>query len=133
VGGRPQQILAVALTYFAITTSYIPVFVYQQVKNPTTLKQTHAKPGNQADQQTAAAAIVTLLLIFAAAPFLGLANGVGALVSLFTIFIGLRQAWTLTGRREVLIMGNPMMKPPHELPKLRKPARRRCAKLHELP
>src|SRR5450759_4931832 len=24
-GGRPQQILAVALTYFAITTSYIPV------------------------------------------------------------------------------------------------------------
>jgi hypothetical protein len=27
LGGRPQQILAVVLTYFAITTSYLPVFV----------------------------------------------------------------------------------------------------------
>ena len=131
MGGRPQQILAVALTYFAITTSYIPVFVYQQVKNPTTQQQTHAKPGNQADQQTAAAAIVTLLLIFAARRSL-VANGVGALVSLFTIFIGLRQAWTLQGGAR-FSSWDPMMKPPHELPKLRKPARRRCAKLHELP
>src|SRR6266542_3095498 len=29
LGGRPQQILAVALTYFAISTSYIPVVIYQ--------------------------------------------------------------------------------------------------------
>jgi hypothetical protein len=31
-GGRPQQILAVALTYFAITTSYIPVILYHDAR-----------------------------------------------------------------------------------------------------
>src|SRR5450755_2392820 len=34
LGGRPQQILAVMLTYFAITTSYIPVLFYHIAKNP---------------------------------------------------------------------------------------------------
>src|ERR1039457_3428147 len=33
-GGRPQQILAVLLTYFAITTSYIPVILYHAATNP---------------------------------------------------------------------------------------------------
>ncbi len=32
-GGRPQQILAVLFTYFAITTSYIAVFVYHAVSD----------------------------------------------------------------------------------------------------
>src|SRR5664279_4807982 len=31
-GGRRQQILAVLLTYFAITTSYIPVVLYQDAR-----------------------------------------------------------------------------------------------------
>ena len=34
LGGRPQQILAVTLTYFAISTSYIPVMIYQYWKSP---------------------------------------------------------------------------------------------------
>ncbi len=33
-GGRPQQILAVALTYFAITSSYIPVAIYNAQNKP---------------------------------------------------------------------------------------------------
>jgi hypothetical protein len=33
-GGRPQQILAVVLTYFAITTSYIPVLIYETAHHP---------------------------------------------------------------------------------------------------
>jgi|SRR5271165_4131911 len=33
LGGRPQQIAAVLLTYFAITTSFIPVALYHVVKN----------------------------------------------------------------------------------------------------
>src|SRR5277367_4079676 len=41
LGGRPQQILAVVLTYFAITTSYIPVVMYHAVKagKPSTKTQ----------------------------------------------------------------------------------------------
>src|ERR1022692_1502022 len=38
-GGRPQQILAVVLTYFAITTSYIPVIVYHIAKDPPRVEQ----------------------------------------------------------------------------------------------
>jgi hypothetical protein len=34
LGGRPQQILAVLLTYFSITTSYVAVGFYQMAKNP---------------------------------------------------------------------------------------------------
>ncbi len=50
-------------------------------------------------------ALVMLVLIFAAAPFLSLTQGLGALITLFIIFIGLQRAWRLTARSEILIMG----------------------------
>jgi hypothetical protein len=34
-----------------------------------------------------------------------LTDGFSGLISLFIIFIGLRQAWKLTGRSEILLMG----------------------------
>jgi len=111
LGGRPQQILAVALTYFAITASYIPVFFHQMSRNPQMLeqakKQAAANPDAEPKQPPrvgVAGAIVMLLLIFAAAPLFN-ATSVGGLISLFIIFIGLRQAWRLTGRSEILVMG----------------------------
>ena len=108
-GGRPQQILAVVLTYFAITTSYIPVFIYQAAKDPTVLQQAKKDAPPVAEQQepkmSAGKAIFMLLLIAAAAPFLSLASGVSALITLFIIFIGLKQAWRITARSEILIMG----------------------------
>jgi hypothetical protein len=117
LGGRPQQVLAVVLTYFSITTSYIPVAIHYRM--------THARPAAQAQTSQARSetqsasqeplrpatprmsfgrAIVFLLLLAAAAPFLSLGSMSG-LISLFIIFIGLRQAWRLTGRSEILIMG----------------------------
>ena len=45
------------------------------------------------------------VVLFAAGPFLGLTTGIGGLLSLFIIFIGLNQAWALTGRTELLVMG----------------------------
>jgi hypothetical protein len=115
LGGRPQQILAVALTYFAITTSYIPVFIYQIAKE--------GKPAVQADQSQQAAqsapaqaksemslggALLYLVGLTMGAPFLGLFNGsnpISGLISLFIIYIGLRRAWVLTGRTEIFITG----------------------------
>jgi hypothetical protein len=49
--------------------------------------------------------LMTLLVIFAAAPFYGLTRGVGGLISLFIVFIALQQAWRLTGRSQILLMG----------------------------
>jgi hypothetical protein len=112
LGGRPQQMLAVVLTYFSITTSYIPVYFHQLSKNPQQLEQlkkadkSAPEAGQPAPKKMGVlAALLILLLIAAAAPFLALTTGVGALISLFIIFIGLQRAWKLTGRSDVLVMG----------------------------
>jgi hypothetical protein len=118
LGGRPQQILAVLLTYFAISTSYIPIFVHQVSKARTAAKQAKQSPPRAAAGRTASESpnrnaeprsiggtLVTLLMLAAAAPLLMLGSGVGAWISLFIIFIGLHRAWNLTGRTEVLLMG----------------------------
>ena len=116
LGGRPQQVLAVLLTYFSITTSHIPVYIYHISKNPQKLAQAKQNSAKQAPAPTdsearkpvrigIAGAIVMLLLIFAAAPFFGLTTGISGFISLFIIFIGLQQAWRLTGRSDILVMG----------------------------
>ena len=103
-GGRPQQILAVTLTYFAITTSYIPVVLYQTAGNPHRVEQrqpaTDARP-----RASLGSTILYLLVLTAIAPFLSLTSGIGAWISLFIIFIGLSRAWKLTERREIRLMG----------------------------
>ena len=111
-GGRPQQILAVVLTYFAITTSYIPVFIYHAVKDTRPAVVQQQGQGNAAPVTTERSrpsfggAVFFLLLLAAVAPFLTLgSSGVSGLIGLFIIFIGLQRAWKLTGRSEILIMG----------------------------
>src|SRR5450756_1059322 len=115
-GGRPQQILAVALTYFAITTSYIPVILYQSVRHPRRVEQrqqaqTNARPASpdapaEARPRMSFGGIALYLLVLAAiAPFLSLTSGISAWISLFILFIGLQYAWKLAGRREIMLMG----------------------------
>jgi len=111
-GGRPQQILAVVLTYFSITTSYIPVIIWE-VAHKSKMELARTGKGGPASNRAPASArptsaarvIVYLLAVCAAAPFLSLTSGLSGLISLFIIFIGLKQAWSLTGRSEILVMG----------------------------
>ena len=114
LGGRPQQILAVVLTYFAITTSFIPVSIYQYVRNSSEARSRQAAPQTRADapsvaerpaETTAGQAFIYLLLLAAAAPFLSLSSGFSGIISLVIIFIGLQRAWRLTGRTELPILG----------------------------
>ena len=131
LGGRPQQILAVALTYFAITTSYIPVFLYDLAKHPQRTAQNGAKSVPPTAQSKAGVApsaapadspprasspaprpkmsfIVALAYILAlalVAPFLSLTSGFSGLLTIVIIFFGLQRAWHLTGRTEILIAG----------------------------
>ena len=49
--------------------------------------------------------VFRLLLLGLAAPFLMLRGGAGAILSLIIILIGLRQAWTWTGRPKIIITG----------------------------
>ena len=117
LGGRAQQILAVTLTYFAITTSYIPVILYQAAKNPQRVERRVDQPLDQRQAQTKAAPreagprmgagglVLYLLMIAAIAPFLSLTSGISGLISIFILFIGLQRAWKLTERSEILLMG----------------------------
>jgi len=122
LGGRPQQILAVVLTYFAITTSYIPVFIYSYAQARHKIQQQHPADAQSPQSQTPplttptprpsartmslGRAIVFTFVLALVAPFLILLhNPVSGLLSLFIIFIGLQRAWVLTGRPEILVLG----------------------------
>jgi hypothetical protein len=114
-GGRRQQILAVLLTYFAITTSYIPVILYHAATNPPAAQRGQAQTADapaSSEGSTKArprmsfgTAALFLLVLTAVAPFLSLTSGVSAWISLFIIFIGLQYAWKLTARREIVLTG----------------------------
>jgi hypothetical protein len=114
LGGRPQQILAVLLTYFAITISYIPVSIVEAMNTPTQTSQTAAQASQSSATPTAengnaqgslGQAILYLLLVVVAAPFLMLGHDASAILSLLIIFFGLSRAWRLTGRTDILITG----------------------------
>lgn len=113
LGGRPQQILAVLLTYFAISFSYVGVAI-AHVAKANAARQTAAvtespapvKPAQVGQHPTFRVGPLLLALAWLglAAPFLALSNPMN-LISLFIIFIGLRQAWVLTGRTDIVITG----------------------------
>ena len=120
LGGRPQQILAVALTYFGITTSFIPVFIYTVYKNPKLVEQAAqaqqgGTPGQAVEQpdagaprerMTVAHALFVIAGLALAAPFITVFhNPVSGGISLLIIFIGLQQAWVLTRRPDLKIVG----------------------------
>ena len=124
LGGRPQQILAVALTYLAITTSYIPVFIYHAMNRPPTIQGASATRGqigqgnigaqSNTDRQNSKAAqqpvslgraLLYLLGLALAAPFLRLGSDISGLITIAIIFFGLSRAWKLTGRPEIPITG----------------------------
>jgi hypothetical protein len=111
-GGRAQQVLAVALTYFAITTSYIPVFIKGAMQKPKAAVVDSGKAvrppvteKSKTPPMSFGQAVAALILLAAAAPFLTLGSDISGLLSLFIIFLGLRQAWKLTGRSKILVMG----------------------------
>jgi hypothetical protein len=113
-GGRRFQILAVALTYFAICLAYTPIAVKQVVQaNRATTRA--AAPGGAAatptvNQRPTAPRLVFFLLltslfvltlpvlvVWGSLPF--------GLISAFIIFIGLRQSWKMTAAPRIQVLG----------------------------
>jgi hypothetical protein len=124
-GGRRLQILAVALTYLSITTSYTPLLIKDLREQADTKKtQAAAKSATQAptapqDQPAEVttttarppsfvgllAAIALLIGIAFVSPFFGLAGGVGGIIGIAIIFFGLRQAWKQTAGSPHVLAG----------------------------
>jgi hypothetical protein len=108
-GGRAQQVLAVALTYFAISASIVPALAFIGVKQGAAARAAQKKPPvveppkPVPSPRSMTAGIALLVLI---SPFLQLKSSpVGGLISLFILFIGLQRAWVLTARHEIMVTG----------------------------
>jgi hypothetical protein len=107
VGGRRCQVLAVALTYFAITMSYAPIIVKEMRDSPR-LKSERAQAESvrtKAGPVALAAGIAAIAAISLAAPFLALAGGAGGIIGLIIVTLGLVQAWRLTARDSRVLTG----------------------------
>lgn len=106
LGGRRCQIAAVALTYLAITLSYIPVGIREAMRQEA--KTTDPQPSTTAEPANAgglAAAIAVLSGLAIVSPFLGLGEGISGILGLLIIGFGLQRAWQLTARDERVLAG----------------------------
>jgi peptidoglycan biosynthesis protein MviN/MurJ (putative lipid II flippase) len=104
VGGRRYQIAAVLLTYAAVSTAAIPVWIHYASEHPHS--QRHDLDGPPRPRPSRLAALGTLALLGLASPFLEFSgNPLGALIGLVILFVGMQFAWKMTGAKPLQIFG----------------------------
>jgi hypothetical protein len=89
LGGRRSQVLAVALTYFSITGSYLLLALRE--------------PGAEIMRNPGGVVMMTGVAL--AEPLLGLARGFSGILGLAIIVFGLMQAWRQTARDPRVLTG----------------------------
>jgi hypothetical protein len=112
---RACQVLAVVLTYGAITTSYLPMMISTAIKHQKAATKTSAAPArvpmrrpiDPAKALAGFGAATALLIGFSLVlPFMVLAHSpLSGIINLVIIGIGLRQAWRLTTPFQTPILG----------------------------
>ncbi len=113
LGGRRCQILAVALTYFAITISYAPAILSGMrdfaKKDAAKVKDGSAPAPKPIRPVSRPVAIVVTTVVIGgmclAMPFLEIAAGFSGLIGVIIVLVGLAQAWKQTARDPRLLMG----------------------------
>jgi hypothetical protein len=113
LGGLRCQILAVVLTYLAITTSYVPLVIQamadqskkEQAKKADPVKSDSGKSALRPSAGAFALGVVVITGIAIVSPFLALAGGTGGILGAIILAVGLMQAWKQTRRDERLLMG----------------------------
>ena len=122
-GARRFQVLAVALTYASIALAYAPI-AYKQVidadrsapkaqaaatsgnSNTTVAAESGRATTNNPSGGRVLLSVVFLAALIAALPVLVVASSFpSGLISAFIMFIGMRQAWTMTGVPRLQILG----------------------------
>lgn len=128
-GGRKYQITAVLLTYAAVSVSAVPVAISMMIDQEKQVQATQVKsdassePQKQSSDTSSAPpksdpvapaqeapmgfglAIVTLLLVGLASPFLGLTEGISGVIGLVILFVGIQIAWSSTKAEELNVEG----------------------------
>ena len=121
VGGKRYQIIAVLLTYAAVSTAAIPVWIHyageHRQKTTSSQRQTSSSSEQGADSDELQGtpskerpafltAMGTLIALGLASPFLEFtSNPMGALIGLVILFVGMRFAWRFTAARGPEIFG----------------------------
>ena len=104
MGGRRYQVVAVLLTYFAVSLSAVPIAI-QQSRAHHAQEQAAATPAPRAAPVNLGRAVAVLTLIGIASPILDLQDPVHGLIGLVILFVGLRFAWKFTAAQTVSISG----------------------------
>jgi len=121
IGGRRYQIAAVILTYAAVSLAAVPIAISYQLKaksqtesvQPQQQQQSAGDAENSQPDQTQpkpklsfGAAILQLLVIGLASPFLELQDPLHGIIGLVILMVGIRIAWQITaGSRRANIDG----------------------------
>jgi hypothetical protein len=122
VGGLRYQVVAVLLTYAAISMSSIPVMISELVKDSHAKTHQSQDAGATADSQTdgqqgdsqqagqkrnvnIGAAVAQLALMGLASPFLELAEPGSGILGLVILFVGLSIAFRLTAAKPLAVDG----------------------------
>jgi hypothetical protein len=106
VGGRRYQLVAVLLTYLAVSLSAVPIAIHQmrqqhqaQAQSSGTAAAPHREP------MSPAKAIGVLALLGIASPLLDLQDPVHGVIGLVILFVGIRFAWRFTAGRTISVSG----------------------------
>ena len=120
IGGRRYQIAAVILTYAAVSVAAVPIWISVYVKAKPAAqsiqleKQTpSSNAANDQPDQTQSkpkpnmgAALLQLLLVGLASPFLELQDPIHGIIGLVILMVGIRIAWQISaGSRRADIQG----------------------------
>ena len=131
IGGRRYQVVAVILTYAAVSMSAIPIGISQSAKEKNPPRETQAPKPPSADQESAnpgltpnpaappakpemslGAALAGLAVLGLASPFLELQDPFHGIIGLVILLIGIRIAWQLTASPKIEILGPFVSKDP---------------------
>jgi hypothetical protein len=127
IGGRRYQIVAVLLTYAAVSMSAVPIALFLPHEQAQSQKANHAsqsppeaapatgEPDQNSPQseeptkprtthRSLVAALGLLALLGLASPFLG---GVGGLIMLVILFVGMQFAWRITRGHPKIVVDGP--------------------------
>jgi hypothetical protein len=119
VGGRRYQVVAVLLTYMAVSLAAVPIAISQHMKaHSAPHTQVHdataqgsaqapvSGPGTAAaPKKSVAETIGVLVLLGLASPFLEMVEPLHGIIGLIILLVGVQIAWKITAARKLDIAG----------------------------
>jgi hypothetical protein len=105
VGGRRYQLVAVLLTYLAVSMSAVPIAIYQMRQQHQAQAQSSDTAAPHREHVNLAEAIGVLALLGIASPLLDMQNPLHGIIGLVILFVGMRFAWRFTAGRTIRVSG----------------------------